>query len=155
MRSALTITHLQLQIQNWEQIKRQQVLIDFKKTEELQLEVMDEKTLTRKATDALYTIFTAATDPKPAEVKLKSGILLRNGGLLLELNSNKAANWLRGDGVITNFLENLGSGASIKNRTYQVIVQFVPVTFDPTNDKHVKDFEGNNDITIGSIAKID
>ena len=149
------ITHSQLQIQNREQIKRRQVLIDFEKTEELQLEVMDEKTITRKATDALYTVFAAATNPKPAEVKLKSGILLRNGGLLLELNSDEAAHWLRSSEVITSFLENLGSGASIKNRTYQVIVQFVPVAFDPANDEHVRGFEENNNIAIGSIAKMD
>ena len=149
------ITHSQLQIQNREQIKRRQVLVDFEKTEELQLGVMDEKTLTRKATDALYTVFAAATDPKPVEVKLKSGILLRNGGLLLELNSDEAAQWLRSDGVITSFLENLGSGASIKNRTYQVLVQFVPVTFDPADDEHVRGFEENNGITNGSIAKMD
>jgi len=116
---------------------------------------MDEKTLTRKATDALYTVFAAVTHPKPNEVKLKSGVLLRNGGLLLELNSDEAANWLRSDGIITSFLGNLGSGASIKNRTYQIIVQFVPVTFDPANDEHIRGFEENNDIAIGSIAKMD
>ena len=116
---------------------------------------MDEKTLNRKATDALYTVLAAATEPKPAAARLKSGILLRNGGLLLELNSNKAAQWLRSDGVITSFLENLGSSASIKNCTYQVIIQFAPVTFDPTNDEDVKGFEQNNDITIRSIAKMD
>ena len=138
------ITHSQLQIQNREQIKRRQVLIDFEKTGELQLEVMDEKTLTRKATDALYTVFAAATGPKPTEVKLKSGILLRNGGLLLELSSDEAARWLRSEEVITSFLENLGSGASIKNRTYQVIVQFVPVVFDPTNDEDIRSFEEHN-----------
>lgn len=149
------VTHSQLQIQNRERIKRRQVLVDFEKTEELQLEVMDEKTLTRKATDALYTVFAAATGPKPDEVKLKSGVLLRNGGLLLELNSSEAANWLRSGGVTSSFLDNLGSGASIKNRTYQVIVQFVPVTFDPTNDDHVRGFEENNNIAIGSIAKMD
>ena len=149
------ITHSQLQIQNREQIKRRQVLVDFEKTEELQLNIMDEKTLTRKATDAMYMVFAAATDPKPAEVKLKSGILLRNGGLLLELNSDEAAHWLRSDGVITKFLENLGSGASIKNRTYQVIVQFVPVTFDPEDNEQVRGFEENNGIAAGSIAKMD
>jgi hypothetical protein len=147
------ITHSQLQIQNREQIKRRQVLIDFEKTEELQLEVMDEKTITRKAADALRTIFAVATDPKPAEVKLKSGTLLRNGGLLIELNSNDAACWLKSEGVIDHFLENLGSGASVKNRTYQVIVQFVPISFDPTDDEQIREYESHNNIAEGSIAK--
>jgi len=40
-----------MQIQNREQIKRRQVLIDFKATEGLDLDMMNGETLTRKATD--------------------------------------------------------------------------------------------------------
>jgi len=47
------VTHSQLQIQNREQIKKQQVLIDFEKTEGLELEIMDEETINRKANDVL------------------------------------------------------------------------------------------------------
>ena len=53
--------------------------------------------------------------------------------MLLELNTDEAALWLKSNATINRFLENLGSGACIKNRTYQVIVQFVPVSFDPTD----------------------
>jgi len=77
------VTHSQLQIHNREQIKKRQVLINFEKTEELQLEMMNEKTLLRKATDALLTCYAIATDSRPSEAKIKSGTLLRNGGLLL------------------------------------------------------------------------
>jgi hypothetical protein len=80
-----------MQIQNREQIKRRQVLVNFKKTEEYQLGKMDEKTIMRKATDAILTVYAAAAEPKPTKVKLKSGTILRNGGLLLELNSDEAA----------------------------------------------------------------
>ena len=114
---------------------------------------MDERTLTCKATDALRTCYAVAGDPKPTEVKLKAGTLLRNGGLLLELNTDEATLWLKSDEIINRFLENLGSGASVKNRTYQVIVQFVPVSFDPADDKHIKAFEEHNNIAEGSIAK--
>ena len=114
---------------------------------------MDERTLTRKATDALRTCYAVAGDPKPTEVKLKAGTLLQNGGLLLELNTDEAALWLKSDEIINRFLENLGSGASVKNRTYQVIIQFVPVSFDPADDEHIKVFEEHNNIAEGSIAK--
>jgi len=75
--------------------------------------------------------------------------------VLLELNSDEAANWLKSDDVITSFLENMGSGACIKNRTYQVIVQFVPVSFDPTNKEDIKAYEEHNNIATGSIAKVE
>ena len=116
---------------------------------------MDEKTITRKAVDAIHTIYAVATEPKPSEIKLKSGTLLRNGGLLLELNSDEAAAWLKSEDVIASFLENVGSGTSIKNRTYQVIVQFVPVAFDPANDEQVRTYEEHNNITSGSVAKME
>ena len=147
------ITHSQIQIQNRERIKKRQVLVDFKKTEELQLEDMDEKTITRKAVDAIHTVYAAAAGPKPLEVKLKSGTLLRNGGLLLELNSDEAASWLKSDEIIASFLENVGSGASVKNRTYQVIVQFVPVSFDPAAEENIRTYEEHNNIAAGSVAK--
>ena len=147
------VTHSQLQIRNWEQIKRRQVLIDFERTEGQQIGMMNEETLNRKAADAIRTCFAVASDNRPAEVKLKTGTLLRNGGLLLELNSDEAAHWLRSEDVIGRFLENLGSGASIKNRTYQVIVHFVPISFDPTNDEHIRSYEEFNNIANGSIAK--
>jgi hypothetical protein len=147
------ITHSQMQIQNRERIKKRQVLVDFKRTAEQQLEAMDEKTITRKAVNAIFMVYAAAADPKPSEIKLKSGTLLRNGGLLLELNSDEAAEWLRSEEVITSFLENVGSGASIKNRTYQVIVQFVPVGFDPADENDIRAYEEHNNIPAGSVAK--
>ena len=147
------VTHSQLQIQNREQIKRRQVLIDFEKTEDLELGIMDEKTLHRKATDALNTCL--AVSEHTGVVKLKAGTLLRNGGLLLELNSDEAAGWLKSDRVIGTFLKELGSGVNIKNRTYQVIVQFAPVSFDPMDGEHIRSFEENNNIASGSIAKME
>ena len=151
--SAPPVTHSQLQIQNREQIKRRQILIDFNKAGDLQLEIMDEKTLNRKATDAIRTCFAIDSDNRPAEVRLKTSTLLRNGGLLLELNSDEAASWLKSGDIIDRFLENLGSGANVKNRTYQVIVHFVLVSFNPTNKEHVRGYEEHNNIADGSIIK--
>ena len=71
------ITHSQLQIQNWEQIKKRQVLINFEKTEDLELEIMDERTLNRKVADAIHTCL--AISEHPTDVKIKAGTLLRNG----------------------------------------------------------------------------
>ena len=68
---------------------------------------MDKKTLNHKATDTLRTCFAVETDTRLTEVGLKTGTLLCNGGLLIELNSDEAANWLRSDDIIEKFLENL------------------------------------------------
>jgi len=147
------LSHSQLQIQNREQIKRRQVLIDFKHTEDLVLDMMDEETLSRKAEDSLRTTWAAVLTPKPTSVKLKSTTLLRNGGLLIELDTSEAAQWLKSVETIDKFLDGIGSGASIKNRTYQVIVQFVPVRFDPTDDAQVRTYEEHNNIPQNSVLK--
>ena len=147
------LSYSQLQIQNREHIKRRQVLIDFARTEDMALEVMNEDTLTRKVKDSLITTWTTAPDPKPASINLKSSTLLRNGGLLLEMDTAEAATWLKNNDTSTRFLEGIGSGANIKNRSYQVIVQFVPVNFDPTNDAQIRTYEELNGIPVNSILK--
>ena len=115
--------------------------------------MMDEETLSRKATDSLRTTWVVASIPKPANIKLQSTTLLQNGGLLLELDSIKTAQWLKSDGNIGRFLEGIGSGTSAKNRTYQVIISFVPVSFDPTDDGQVRRYEEDNNIPRHSILK--
>ena len=151
--NAPALSHSQLQIQNREHIKCKQVLIDFARTEDMALEVMDEETLTRKVKDSLIATWTTAPEPKPTSVNLKSSTLLRNGGLLLEMGSTEAAEWLKNDDTNGRFLEGVGSGASIKNRSYQVIVQFVPVIFDPTDDAQIRTYEELNNILPNSILK--
>ena len=146
-------SHSQIQIRNREEIKRRQVLIDFDRTEDMNLEAMDEATLTRKTTDALNTIWAAASEPKLPRPKLRAATLLRNGGLLLELDSSEAAEWLKGDDIREDFLTNVGSGANIKNRTYQVIVQFVPIQFEPEDDRQLRDYENFNGLAPNSVLK--
>jgi len=145
--------HSQLQIQNREHIKHKQVLIDFARTGDMALEVMNEETLTRKVKDSLVMTWTTTPEPKPTLVKLKSSTLLRNRGLLLEMDTAEAAEWLKNDDINGRFLEGIGSGASIKNRSYQVIVQFVPVNFNPTDDAQVRTYEELNGLPLNSILK--
>jgi len=114
---------------------------------------MEESTLSRKANDALNTIWVAATDPKPPHPKLRTVTLMRNGGLLLKLDSSEAAEWLKRDEIREGFLTNIGSGANIKDRTYQVIVQFVPIRFKPDDNQHLRDYEEFNDIEPNSVLK--
>jgi len=147
------VLYSQIQIRNREEIKRRQVLIDFDRMGDMSLETMDEATLTRKTNDALNTVWAAAPEPKLPHPKLKTATLMRNGGLLLELDSSETAEWLKGEEVREGFLANVGSGANIKNRTYQVIVQFVPIQFKPEDDQHLQDYENFNGLASNSVLK--
>ena len=141
----------QYQIRNREQIKKKQVLVDF--SANLNLDVMNQDTLSRKAADAVNTAW-AISDPKPSsQPKIKAATLMRNGGLLLEFDSEASANWLREEANSACFASNVGSGACIKNRSYQVIVQFAPIQFNPTDNTHLRDFEETNGLSPNSVLK--
>ena len=146
-------THAQIQIRNREEIKRQQVLINFDKGSDFDLDYLDEYTLSRKALDAINSTWTTAQDPKPTSPKLKAATLMRNGGLLLELDSAQAADWLRKPAPRDSFLSNLGLGANIKDRFYQVIVQFAPIQFDPNDNDQLHQYEIFNGLETDSIVK--
>lgn len=85
---------------NREEIKKWQVLIKFDRTQDLQLKNMNEMVLARKAKDAINTAWAISLDPKPEIPKIKAVVLLRNGGLLLELDNAEAAEWLHTGGKI-------------------------------------------------------
>ena len=148
-------SYAQIRIQNREEIRRRQVLISFVRTPDLALEAFDEATLTRKSLDSLNTTWASSPDPKPPLPKLKSAILLRTGSLLIELDTATAAEWLKEDAPCDTFLANLGSGASIKNRTYQVIAHFIPIQFNPKDNDHLHQFEVFNGLEPNSLLKVE
>ena len=114
---------------------------------------MSETVLNRKTKDAINTVWAITPKPKLALPRVKVAVLLRNGGLLLELDRAEAAEWLCNDTNRTKILENIGSGASIKNRTYQVIVQFIPVQFELEDDEALRHFEAMNDLQPNSTLR--
>jgi hypothetical protein len=54
---------------------------------------------------------------------------LRNGGLLLEMNSEDGAKWLKSDTTRDKFLGSFDPSATFRERAYTVVAQFVPLTF--------------------------
>lgn len=78
---------------------------------------------------------------------------LRNGGLLMELNSEEANIWLRLPTHISTFTFNFDITATIKTRTYSVIVRFVPLTFDPDSDTELREIEEISKLDNNTIIK--
>ena len=143
----------QVRLQNREEIKRRQVLIEFDWNLDLQLKKMSETVLSEKAKDAINTVWAASPNPKPELPRVKGVVLLCNRGLLLELNTVAVADWICNEMNWVNVLRNIGSGASIKDSSYQVIVQFIPVRFDPGDDEMHRGFETVNDLLPNSVLK--
>lgn len=147
------VSFSQVRLRNREEVKKRQVLIEFDNAQDRHLDNMDDTTLGRKAKDAIATAWAISPLPKPEAPGVRAAVLLRGGGLLLELNSAEAADWLHEETNRRAFLDNLGTGASIKDRTYQVIVQFIPIEFNPDNDESLRQYEVANGLEKGSVLK--
>ncbi|KAF8875636.1 hypothetical protein BD779DRAFT_1425881, partial [Infundibulicybe gibba] len=78
---------------------------------------------------------------------------MNGGGILLQLNSKEAAEWLRADDVMKSFLEHMGGNTSFKARTYLVIVHYAPTTFDPNYPDNIKTIEQRNNLRDGTISE--
>ena len=59
---------------------------------------------------------------------------LMNGGILMELESDEAAGWFADSSIRWSFLARLHPDASIKTRSFHVVVQFVPLISKPDKD---------------------
>jgi hypothetical protein len=52
------------------------------------------------------------------------------GGVMYEMDSEEAAEWLKGGNVMKAFIAKMGSTADYKAQTYEVVVDWVPTTLD-------------------------
>jgi hypothetical protein len=78
---------------------------------------------------------------------------LRNGGILAELDSEEAVTWLENKEVRKCFLDKLHPAALIKPRTFQVVVQFVPLTFHPDRETDLREIEEVNGIAKDDVLR--
>jgi len=70
-----------------------------------------------------------ANYPGSSNFKARVITCLKNGGILMELDSNKAVVWFMLQDMWEQCLEKFHSSASIKPRTFQIIMQFMLLTF--------------------------
>jgi hypothetical protein len=128
--------------------KAKQILIAYNAAEDnttLNTSLLDLK-------DKANRIAAEMEDPtRPETVKIKSVTRTHDGSLLLLLNSKEAADWLKEPDVEDKFLDKFAIGASIRVRKYNVLLRWVPLTFDPNNIKHLREIEEVNSLPDHSI----
>jgi hypothetical protein len=69
------------------------------------------------------------------------------------LNSKQAADWLKDPGTETKFTNNFANDTFFINRSYNIIVPYTPITFNPSNDNHLREIEEHNKLSNGIIRK--
>ncbi len=75
------------------------------------------------------------------------------GGVLLHLDSRKAAHWLRELGVEKVFLQKFAKNAVVRERLHHILLCGVPITFDPGNKNHLQEIEEVNSLLKYSLLK--
>lgn len=96
------------------------------------------------------TLSTIQSNDSP-DLQIKATTRLRNGGLIIELTTAEAANWIRSPENKVKLTEKLDSQFSIKTRRFSIIVPFLSVTADVENGPWLRAIETENSLSTGSI----
>ncbi len=75
----------------------------------------------------------------------------RLGGILIEVENDKVAAWLRRETNAREFCEGVGPGTKFKMRTHELIAYNVPLTLEPTNSNHIIEIHEVNQLETGTI----
>ncbi|KAH8985500.1 hypothetical protein EDB86DRAFT_2768780, partial [Lactarius hatsudake] len=78
---------------------------------------------------------------------------LHNRGIILQFKTKEAAEWLRQLHIEFNLLPKINSSATVKERSFQILVPRVPVIFDPENNDYLWEIEEGNNINRKSLQK--
>ncbi|KIN95415.1 hypothetical protein M404DRAFT_165941, partial [Pisolithus tinctorius Marx 270] len=131
-------------------IKERQILIDPGSNHHLLNSTTSRETIIDHIKQALESV-DRIDGP---DMQLKSIAQLRNNGILIELNSQEAAAWIKAAPNKETFLARLGGEAAIKDRQYNIVIPFLPITTDTERPETLRDMESANNIPQGSISQI-
>jgi hypothetical protein len=115
--------------------------------------VLTEKELVAKANLAVKMMGIAGTDRPSGDNPFVGALRLRRGGVLYTMASDEAVNWIKMNDVKKAFEEQYGGMFAIKERGYPVIVEFVPVTFNPSSPQTLRNLEIDNGLHTGTITE--
>ena len=117
------------------------------------MDLLTEKQLVEKANMALG-LMEVVEEGKPYEVKVVGVTKERGaGGVMFELNSVEAVVWLKNKDMMSEFLSKMGSTADFKDQVYEVVMDWVPVTFEVDLPSVWKGVEQANGLRTSAIVE--
>ncbi|KIN94844.1 hypothetical protein M404DRAFT_167270, partial [Pisolithus tinctorius Marx 270] len=131
-------------------IKERQILIELNSDHPL----LNDTTRRETSVDLIKQAIDTVDRVDGPGLQLKSIARLRNNCILLELNSQESAAWIKDTPSRTTFLEKLGGTATIKDRQYGIVIPFLPITTELDNPGILREMENENNIPTGSISRV-
>jgi hypothetical protein len=94
------------------------------------------------------------TNPTPPEdTTILEVIKLWKGGFIILFKDKEVVKWLQDLGAEFEFTTGLSRDAVIVQRSYSILVPCIPLTFDLTNEEHLREVKECNSIPAGTITK--
>ena len=91
--------------------------------------------------------------PPPKDTTILEINKLRKGGFTILFKEKDVISWLQDEGVEFEFTTGVSRDATIVKRAYSILVPRIPLSFDPANEKHLREVEECNSIATGTIVK--
>jgi len=125
------------------QLQRKQIILDSDDATRTQTAKLTLKQLITKANLALEKLdrdigdtLSEDDNERPPDTEFVAARLLKNGGVLFEMETESGTNWLK-QTEITKAFENCFLGVvTIKENNYQVVIQSLPITLKNHLDAH-------------------
>jgi len=131
-------------------IKDRQLLLDIGQDHPS----INEDTPRSEVINQIQKALTNLQDPNGPNLRAKALTPTHNGRYIIELASAEAATWVRDPIRKLILMESLGSSVHIKDRTFNLLVPFVPIT-TKVDDKHMlREIEKTNNIPSNSITQM-
>ena len=111
------------------------------------------KSLTELTTKANKAISAIEDSSKPKGIKVQMIFKTRCKGLVLILDSKEAVAWIKQPEIEEAFANAFVEGSHIAERSYSLVVPNVPISFNPKDDKHLREVEEVNGLKTREIVK--
>ncbi len=130
--------------------KAKQILVDIFDKEGDNILMKSLTSIIVKANEAIEDIKDGS---KPKDIKVVAAFKTRRQAVLLTLNSKEAANWIREPLNEMEFTKSFSTDSHIRERTFNLIAPRVPITLEPSDDKHLHEIEEANSLNANSIRR--
>lgn len=122
-------------------------------TDDMGLGLLSELEIVAKLQLAFETM-TVEKVTAPTDIRFTSVRRMKKGGIIFDLNSDAAADWLRDEATQKNFTEHFSATAVVTGYQFRVLVEFVPVSFEADSPYASTQLEEANNLPAGSITDI-
>jgi len=141
------------------QLQRKQIIMDGDDASKEQTTKLTPKELVLKANLALEKLDADMADTlqennneRPDGTKFVAARILKNGGILFEMESEIGAQWLKQDEITRGFEKCFPGVVKIKGNNYQVVVQFLPIRLKNRLEELYAVIENENSLPKGTVV---